>query len=92
MQQIEREDLQRRATGTAAALLDEARARGIVVSADGRVGEADAARLIGMAPESLRNARSEGTAPPHYKVSIAGARISYRLADVAVWLEKFRNP
>ncbi len=92
MQKIETQDLQRRATSTAAALLDEARAREFIVSADGRVGDADAARLVGLAPESMRNLRSAGDAPPHYLVGVGGSRISYRVADLAVWLEKFRSP
>lgn len=58
------------------------------ISGDGRVLEADAATLLGLALRTLQNKRGNGTAPPTYKV---GARITYRLHDLAQWIEAHRD-
>ncbi|MCY1303562.1 hypothetical protein D9M70_532760 [compost metagenome] len=72
-------------------LLTACRERSIDVSADQRVSEAGAGELLGYAPGSLKNMRSLGVAPPHYKRPISGSRISYRLSDLAEWLEDGRE-
>lgn len=84
-------DLETRITETAALLLDAARSAGYTVTADGRISEADCAALLGLTAGSLKNARAEGRAPAHYVAPVAGARISYRLRDVAIWLEARRE-
>lgn len=63
----------------------------LFVTGDQRVSEADAAALIGLAAGSLRNLRTEGSAPPAYRVAAGGSRISYRLVDLATWLEARRD-
>lgn len=83
--------LEERVKATAAALLACANKNSIAVSADQRVSEADAAGLIGMAPTSLKNLRSEGGAPASYRAPVNGSRISYRLYDLAVWIEGKRE-
>lgn len=60
----------------------------ICVSADLRVGESDAATLLGYAnPGSLKNIRIMGSGPPYYRRPVAGSRVSYRLIDLARWLD-----
>ena len=49
--------LQERRAETMAALEGAARTAGYALSADGRVSEADAAALLGLAPKTLRNWR-----------------------------------
>ena len=61
------------------------------VSGDDRVGESCAARLLGIEVETLAKRRQEGKAPPSYRVPIGGAKVSYRLADLAVWIEQQRE-
>lgn len=83
--------LDRRAETTAKALLASCDKNGLTLSADQRVGEADAARLIGLQPASLKNLRTVGGAPPSYRAPVGGARISYRLIDLARWIEGKRE-
>lgn len=65
---------------------------GVAVTPDGRVGEFDAATLLGYSnPGSLKNLRQHGVGPPHYLRVANGAKVSYRLNDLAVWVEKSRN-
>jgi predicted DNA-binding transcriptional regulator AlpA len=73
------------------ALLAGAKAGGYYVTADGRVPEACLAHLLGLAPGTLRNRRREGRAPPHYRVGGAGHAVTYRLAEVAQWIEAGRE-
>lgn len=63
----------------------------IAMSADQRVSEADAATLLCMGRDSLKNLRQEGGAPASYRASIGGCRISYRLYDLAAWIESRRE-
>ncbi len=78
------------ADATAALLRKEALAAGFWLSADGRIGEADLAALLGMKPSVLANRRREGAAPPSYALGGGGHRITYRLTDAALWLESHR--
>lgn len=65
---------------------------GVSVTPDGRVGESDAARILGYGnPGSLKNLRQQGFAPPHYLRVVAGAKVSYRLQDLAIWIESSRT-
>ncbi|MFT3664633.1 helix-turn-helix transcriptional regulator [Piscinibacter sp.] len=61
------------------------------ITADGRVGESVAAELLGIAEGTLANKRRAGKAPPHFQVGGRGHPITYRLHDLAEWLEAFRN-
>lgn len=76
---------------TASVLEEKAKELGLWVSADGRVGEADLALLLGLSPGTLANKRREGTAPTHYALGGNGHRVTYRLADAAQWLEAHRD-
>lgn len=64
---------------------------GARISGDDRIGERDAARLLGIEPDTLGKQRQEGRAPPHYRAPIGGSRISYKLSDLAAWLEERRE-
>lgn len=68
-------------------LVDAALKAGIALSGDMRVSEVDAAALLGLHPGSLKNLRLEGSGPRAYRVGIKGGRLSYRIADLAEWLE-----
>jgi predicted DNA-binding transcriptional regulator AlpA len=80
-----------RTDATHNALRNDALARGIHVSADDRVGEADLSALLGMSAGTLRNKRREGAMPPHYRVGGHGHRVTYRLREVAEWIEAGRE-
>ena len=81
-----------RRTELALALLrKDAQDRAFTVSADERVGERDAARLLELHPDTLVRLRREGRGPPAYALGLGRARISYRLLDLAVWVEARRE-
>jgi predicted DNA-binding transcriptional regulator AlpA len=46
--------------------------------------EADASRLLGLAPATLRNMRAQGRGPSFVK---AGGLVRYRGIDLADWIE-----
>jgi hypothetical protein len=60
----------------------------MMVTADQRVGEKDAARLIGMHPDTLRRRRGEGTGPDFYRLGVGGSSFSYRFTDLAVFVDQ----
>lgn len=68
-----------------------ARAIGAWISADGRVDEKTAAVLLSISPGTLRNQRSAGTAPPFYQIGGGGARVTFSLFDLAVFIESRRR-
>lgn len=72
-------------------LLEAARENGMVVTGDLRVGEVDAARLLGLSASRLKAMRHEGASPPPYRVGVAGSRVSYRLDALASWIEQRRE-
>jgi len=80
-----------RSDATAAVLLQVAQERGFWVSGDGRIGEADAAELLGLTSASLANKRREGSAPPSYSLGGKGHRVTYRIAEIALWIESHRD-
>lgn len=80
-----------RADATAALLRRQAERHGMWISADGRVGETDLAKLVGIAPGTLANKRREGTAPESYALGGGKHKITYRLIDAARWLEAHRQ-
>lgn len=85
------DDAAARIEATTAALEAAARSAEKWITADGRVGEVDAAELIGLAASTLANRRSAGTAPAHYRLGGAGHRVSYRLHDLARFIEFLRE-
>lgn len=73
------------------ALAAAARESGMVMSGDGRVSESDAARLLGYSASHLKALRLEGGGPSSYAAGMNGSRRSYRLADLAGWIEMSRD-
>ncbi|RYH17533.1 MAG: hypothetical protein EON54_27835 [Alcaligenaceae bacterium] len=63
----------------------------LVVSGDGRVNEKAAAKLLGYSAGHLKNMRQEGKGPTFYSTGVAGGRYSYRLCDLAAWVELTRT-
>ena len=47
--------------------------------------------LLGIEAETLAKKRQEGKGPPSYRVPVGPARVSYRLADLAQWIERCRE-
>ena len=61
------------------------------ISADERVSEVVAAGLLLLHPDTLRRLRGEGSGPMHFKIGVGGSKVSYRLIDLAIWLEGRRE-
>jgi hypothetical protein len=80
-----------RIEATARMLEASAQEAHMFASGDGRVSEADAATLLGYAPNYLRQLRSEGKGPPAYSLGLNGCRVSYRFVDIAQWIEARRD-
>ena len=76
---------------TLALLRRRARDCQFTVSADERVSEASAARLLEVHPDTLARKRGEGTGPAAYAVPLGRAKVTYRLIDLAVWIESRRE-
>lgn len=82
------ESFEDRVEATARMLLASCREQGILLSGDLRVTEADAATLLNIAPGYLKQMRTgDGSAPRHYRIPMSGCQVSYRLRDIAVWIE-----
>ena len=81
-------DFPERCAGTLELLLEAATRAGIVVTGDLRVSERDLEGLLGYSDRYLRQMRDEGRAPPSYRLN---GRRSYRLPDVAGWIERHRE-
>ncbi len=60
---------------------------GIYVSGDGRVSADATAQLLGLAPGTLRNWRSNRTGPNFCRSGVGGGRVSYHLVAIAEWIE-----
>lgn len=71
---------------TCAELLAFTREHGVAISADLRVSERDAAKMLGIAPTYLKALRLAGNGPSFFAVGVAGSRYSYRLRDIASWI------
>jgi hypothetical protein len=80
-----------RIEATARLLLARAREDCMVVSGDMRVSEHDAAALLGYSGGHLKLLRGEGKGPQHFGRGMNGCRVSYRIADLAEWIEAARN-
>lgn len=86
-----RTTLEDRAEATAGNLRSAALDAGMVVSGDARVSESDAAVLLGYAARYLAQLRLEGKGPTAYGRGLNGCRVSYRLTDLAEWIESARE-
>lgn len=73
---------------TTAFLMTGAQAQGFAISADLRISELHAAQLLGYTAGHLKNLRQDGKGPQFYHRGVGGSRISYRLTDLAMWVEK----
>ena len=71
-------------------LIEAAQRHGLAVTGDGRVSEADAAKLLCLARGTLKNKRAEGSGPPFCRIPMNGCSLSYRLADLAAWSDSHR--
>jgi hypothetical protein len=66
--------------------------RRLPITADLRVAEDAAAELLGYSPGHLKNMRAEGRGPTAYRCGVGkGSRVSYRLHDLARWIESERD-
>lgn len=81
-------DLADRIADCLATLEATARASSIPVTGDGRVSESDAAGMVGLAAGTLRNLRAGSCPLAFYKVA---GRVTYRLADLAEFIERQRT-
>ncbi len=77
---------------TAGLLRAAAESSGFVISGDGRVSEQDAATLLGYSLGHVRRLREENKGPVSYSRGMNGNRQSYRLEDLAIWIENGRDP
>lgn len=84
-------DLNARVEACAALLLVAAREAGMAVSGDLRLSEQDAAALLAYAPGHLKALRQEGRGPVPYGIGMNGCRLSYRVRDLAEWVEAGRQ-
>ncbi|ABE42915.1 hypothetical protein Bpro_0959 [Polaromonas sp. JS666] len=84
-------DLKARAEATHLLLQAKCREAGSFVSIDERVSEQDAAQLLGITAGGLKNMRHEGRAPEAYGAPIGRGKVSYRLFDLALWIEQKRG-
>ena len=85
------DDLDDRVEATTLALRAAAIEKQMPLSGDDRVGEACAAALLGLECETLAKRRGEGKGPASYTVPVSGSRVSYRLRDLAAWVEAHRE-
>ncbi len=76
---------------TSAELEAAARAASFWISGDRRIGESDLAALLGITPGALANKRRDGSAPVAFNLAGGGHRVTYRLDDVARWIESHRD-
>ena len=61
------------------------------MSGDLRVSEKAAAKLLGYSHEHLKAMRQMGNSPVFYAIGVDGGRLSYRLDDLASWIEAGRE-
>src|SRR5690606_22934980 len=72
-------------------LTEAAKRMGADISEDGRVNEHVAAALIGYERGSLKNLRKAGGGPASYRRPFSGTGYSYRISDLAEWIEAARE-
>jgi len=83
--------IQDRIEACARALEAHCRESGVFITGDGRISEVDAAGLLGLAPGTLKNMRGQREGPAAYRTPINGCRVSYRILDLAGWVEVGRD-
>jgi len=88
---IDRREDAARIDRTANELECRARDLGFVVSADLRVTEAAAATLLCLHRGTVARWRVEGLGPPAYGLPLGRAKVSYKLLDLAIWIERHRE-
>lgn len=82
---------QQRASAMAEGFMMAAVERGMHITPDGRVSEADAAELLGIEHTSMKNLRHGYQGPSFYQRGAGkGTRVSYRFDDLVAWLERGR--
>jgi hypothetical protein len=69
-------------------LLGHARENNMRLSGDQRIGERDAAQLLGVHADTLRRWRDEGNGPAYFRI---GGAISYALEDLAAYIVAGRH-
>ena len=84
---------QDRIVATVDLLCRSLRDAGVVPTGDDRVDAATAARLMGVTTATLDRWRRDGLGPAHYARGAGSARVTYRLHDLARWIEiaRFEN-
>lgn len=76
---------------TARMLESACREAGHPITGDGRIGEGPAASLLGLAEATLANKRADGSGPEFFRLGGHGHRVTYRLLDIARWIEASRR-
>jgi hypothetical protein len=79
-----------RIAATTDALFEACQSLGVLITGDGRVAVPVAAQLLCVAEQTLANGRALGKGPPSYSRAGGGSRVTYRLRDLAAWLEAGR--
>lgn len=79
-----------RIAATARMLEAACRESGHSITGDGRVGDVAAADLLGFTTSTLANWRTAGQGPTHFRIGGHGHRVTYRLTDLAAWIESSR--
>lgn len=87
----DRQELEARVQEVTAMLKSACNRDGIKYTADERVSERDAAALVGYEPESMQRMRYSKGGPPFYRRKADDGRVSYRLSDLALWIEYTRQ-
>lgn len=85
------EQVQKSILTTTAMLHASAIHHGLTVTGDRRVNEKAAAYLLGYSAGHFKALRQQGNGPRHYTVGVAGSRVSYKLDDLASWVEMARE-
>src|SRR4051812_31150181 len=80
-------ELERRIEECTRILLASAREASLQLSGDRRVSEVDAAKLLAIHPGSLKSMRGDGSGPTAVRAPVNGSRWSYRIDDLAAWIE-----
>jgi len=83
------DELEARIEATAALLREAVGERWI--SGDGRVSEETAAELLDVAPATLAKWRQTSIGPAFYRLGTRGGKTSYRLLDLAAFIEARRG-
>lgn len=72
-------------------LVEAVTVAGMVMTGDQRIGPEDAASLLRVTPETMRNWRRENKGPPAHRLGIHGSKLSFALHDIAEYIEAGRG-